>query len=325
MEEKEKKEEIELEKYNAKSWANSAISGFLIGLAVILPGISGSTIAIIFKIYDKMLFAVSNIFKKFVNSIIYLLPILIGAIFGFVIGFFVVQSVIETCTFIVVSIFGGLMLGASPEIYDEIRDVKPKPYQIVLLILGLIIPITLSATFAHVQALNLSDAFNVFPWRLHLVAFFSGILVSLTQLIPGLSATVLLMSLGLFKPIMDAIHFDVLMNQPLWFLFLGMLALGFLVGFFLFSKIMSHFFSEHRKSTYFLIMGLTISSIIAVFYNSELVEVYNMWAMGEGNITLDLGLGIPLFIVGTIIAYLLVRYQRKKSKEINIKENSVQN
>ena len=45
-------------KYNKKTWCKSALLGFFVGLAVIVPGISGSTVAIIFKLYDAFLYAV---------------------------------------------------------------------------------------------------------------------------------------------------------------------------------------------------------------------------------------------------------------------------
>ena len=54
-----------LEYQDSKEILNSTILGFFIGLAVIVPGISGSTMAIIFKLYDKLLYAIGNILKKF--------------------------------------------------------------------------------------------------------------------------------------------------------------------------------------------------------------------------------------------------------------------
>ena len=54
----EKMQEIALPKYDKKGWCKSGVLGFLIGLAVIVPGISGSTVAIIFKLYDQFLYAV---------------------------------------------------------------------------------------------------------------------------------------------------------------------------------------------------------------------------------------------------------------------------
>ena len=56
--------QIQLIKYNEKTWGKSALLGFFIGLAVIVPGISGSTVAIIFKLYDQFLYAIGNLFKE---------------------------------------------------------------------------------------------------------------------------------------------------------------------------------------------------------------------------------------------------------------------
>lgn len=310
-------DEIVIEKYNTKSWFNSALSGFLIGLGVILPGISGSTIAIQFKIYDKMLYSVSKIFKKFTQSFLYLLPILLGALVGFILGFFVVQNVIEAYTFLVVCVFGGLMLGASPEIFLEIKDdiKKPRWYRVLLLVLGFAFPITLAAIFANVPAMDNTTMLTKFPFYVYIVSFFLGVAVSLTQIVPGLSATVLLMSLGFFKPIMEALHFSVLKEEPRRIAFILLLVLGFLVGFFVLSKVMSHFFTKHKTSTYFMVTGLTFGSIISVFYNSDVKAVYDAWAVGEGNMALDLGLGIPLFLVFTAVAFSLVYYQKKKNAQ----------
>ncbi|MFQ7076584.1 MAG: undecaprenyl phosphate translocase family protein [Christensenellaceae bacterium] len=74
--------EIALIKYNRKTWCKSALLGFFIGLAVIVPGISGSTVAIIFKLYDQFLYAVGNLFKQFKKCFIFLLPIGVGIVLG---------------------------------------------------------------------------------------------------------------------------------------------------------------------------------------------------------------------------------------------------
>lgn len=313
--EKESNDEIVIEKYNVKSWFNSALSGLLIGLGVILPGVSGSTIAILFKIYDKMLYSISNIFKKFKQSFLYLLPIIVGGLLGFVVGFFAVKQVIEAYTFIVVCVFGGLMLGASPEIFGEIKEDIKKPtwYQVILLILGLAFPIILSSIFANVPEVDNTEMLTSFPWYSYVIAFLLGAIVSITQIVPGLSATVLLMSLGFFKPIMDAISITTLSNEPRWIAFLLLLLVGFVVGFFLLSKVMSYFFTKHKKTMYFLVTGLTVGSIVSVFYNSDVKSVYDSWAIGQGNMALDLGLGIPLFVVFAAIAFALVVYQKKRN------------
>lgn len=307
---------IEIPKYTLKTWIKSLVLGIFYGLAIILPGISGSTIAIIFKIYDKILYCISNIFKKFKTCFLFLLPILVGAIFGFTVGFFALQSIIEQFTFIVVCVFGGLMLGASPEFLYEIKDEikKPKWYQIVLIIVGFIFPILIAAIFVNVEEIDNSEMLANFPFYSFIIAFLLGICVSITQIIPGLSATVLLMSLGFFKPIMNAIHISVLSEEPRWILFLFLFVLGFIVGFFLLSKVLTKLFEEHKKTMYFLISGLSLGSIVSIFYNSDVAGVYSARAKGEGNMTLDLAVGIPLFVIFTVVAFLLVIYQIKKTK-----------
>ena len=97
--------EIALIKYNRKTWCKSALLGFFIGLAVIVPGISGSTVAIIFKLYDQFLYAVGNLFKQFKKCFIFLLPIGVGIVLGLFLGFFTVQKLLELLPFAVVGLF----------------------------------------------------------------------------------------------------------------------------------------------------------------------------------------------------------------------------
>ena len=87
--------EVSLRYENRRQVAKGGILGFFIGLAVIVPGVSGSAVAIIFRLYEKLLYALGNLFRKFKACICFLLPIAIGLVAGFVLGFFGVRVV--TC------------------------------------------------------------------------------------------------------------------------------------------------------------------------------------------------------------------------------------
>ena len=76
-----------------------SILGFLIGLAVILPGVSGASLAIILGIYDDLIISISNIFKDFKRSCIYLLPIFIFIILGVSIGLILLRGLINLLPF----------------------------------------------------------------------------------------------------------------------------------------------------------------------------------------------------------------------------------
>ena len=65
-----------------KAWIKHLLSGIAIGVGSSIPGVSGGTIAVILHVYEKIIWAISNIFKKFKEAIIILLPFLVGVVIG---------------------------------------------------------------------------------------------------------------------------------------------------------------------------------------------------------------------------------------------------
>ena len=98
------------------------------------------------------------------------------------------------------------------------------------------------------------------------------------------------------------------------FLVYAALAVGFLAGLFTFSKFLTYIFGKARHTAYSMIVGLSLGSICAMFFNPDVFEVYSDWAANGVN-AVDLALGIALFALGAVGSYLLVRYQRKKDAE----------
>ena len=133
--------EMILPKYDKKSWGKSALLGFFIGLAIIVPGISGSTVAIIFKLYDQFLYAVGNLFKKFKACFLILLPIGIGLLVGILLGFITVKKLLELLPFAIVCLFAGLMSGAFPAVKDEVKGAERTPKRSALFAVGLFLPV----------------------------------------------------------------------------------------------------------------------------------------------------------------------------------------
>ena len=163
-------EEPDLKYKNGKEVAKGGLLGFFIGLAVIVPGVSGSTVAIIFKLYHKLLYALGNIVRKFKKCAKFLVPILIGLIVGFVLGFLAIQRLIDISPFTIIGLFAGLMLGAFPAVYDEVRAEKKTPLRIGLFAVGLAIPVVISvvSVFATEGAQSL-DGLNAGHYILFLV------------------------------------------------------------------------------------------------------------------------------------------------------------
>lgn len=299
---------------NLKDWFKTSLLGFIMGLAIIIPGISGGNVAIIFKLYDKILFSISNIIKRFKYCFLFLLPLIICGLVGFLCGFFGLKQLLDIAMFSIVCLFVGLMLGAAPSITDELKGIKFKKRYILYYLVPLLIPISFS-TFSIFLNIDSSSLFQTMPWWLYLVAIPLGIVIAITQILPGLSATAILMTIGFFKPIFDSISLTYWKENPLIFIFYGVLIIGFLIGLFFGSKILLYILNKFKHSTYVVICGFMTGSIITMFYNKEMVDtVFSKWTTSS-NITLDLCIGLPLLILGFIIAYYLVRLQRKKENK----------
>ena len=303
-------EEPDLKYKNGKEVAKGGLLGFFIGLAVIVPGVSGSTVAIIFKLYHKLLYALGNIVRKFKKCAKFLVPILIGLIVGFVLGFLAIQRLIDISPFTIIGLFAGLMLGAFPAVYDEVRAEKKTPLRLGLFAVGLAIPVVISvvSVFATEGAQSL-EGLNAGHYILFLVL---GYLVAITQVVPGLSATAILMAFGYFTPIMQSVHLSYWQENPAVFGVYACLAVGFLLGLVTFSKLLTKIFARRRAAAFFVIVGLSLGSVVTMFFNPDVYAVYTGWAENGVN-ALDLALGLVLFAVGIVVAYFFVRYERKKS------------
>lgn len=316
--------EIALIEYDKKSWGKSALLGFIIGLAVIVPGISGSTVAIIFKLYDQFLYAMGNLFKDFKRCFKFLLPIGLGAALGIAFGFFGVKGLVDAFPFAVVCLFSGLMIGAFPAVKAELKGVKITPLRVALFGIGVLIPITIGILSAWIYArtpmplidysLRHGETYNQFStanYRLFL-ALPIGYLLAITQIVPGLSASALLMSLGWFNDLIHTVSFTFWLENPIVFAYYFALGAGFLTGLLTFSKILTILFQKARQGAYTVIVGLSLGSIISMFFNGDILAVYLSWQNGVN--WLEFIIGIALLIVGAVSSYLLVRYQRAKDK-----------
>ncbi len=301
-------EEMDLNYKNKTEVAKGGILGLFIGLAVIVPGVSGSAVAIIFKMYEKLLYAIGNVFKKFKKCVKFLFPILIGVVAGFVFGFFGVRSLLNIIPFIIICLFAGLMFGAYPAVTDQIKGTKPKAKYILLFIIGLIIPILIScvSVFSNVSQHSLTNL-KFYHYILFLII---GFLVAITQLVPGLSATALLMSFGYFTPLMNSVSITNFKENPSIFLVYLCLIVGFVIGLIVVSKGMNKLLNRYKIPAFYCIAGLSLGSIVTMFFNPEVMEIYSSWA--NGGLALDLSIGLVVLIIGIVISYLFVRFERKK-------------
>ena len=112
---------------------------------------------------------------------------------------------------------------------------------------------------------------------------------------------------------MDSVHLSYWQQNPAVFAVYACLVVGFLAGLIGFSKALSALLSKRRVPSFFAICGLSLGSVITMFFNPDVFAVYQSWASG-GVEVLDLVFGILLFFAGAACAYLFVRKERNKNK-----------
>ena len=257
-----------------------------------------------------MLYAFGNILGDFKRCFVFLLPIGIGVVVGFAAGFLVIQSVFEAYLMQVICLFVGLMIGAIPALTKEIKGQKITPVRGILFAVGVLIPLAIGAISIALSSGEATDAsFTSFPlWRV-LAYLPLGFVVSVTQIVPGLSATAILMAFGQFKPILNSLHRDYIFENPEVLLLYAALGIGFLVGIVCVSRIFSAILKNHKVTAFFTVIGLAFGSIASMFLNTDVYALYTEWA-ANGAIPLPtVAFALVLLIIGFTGSFLLTKYE----------------
>ena len=230
----------------------------------------------------------------------FLLPIAIGAVIGLVVGFIAVEQLINLVMFAVVALFAGLMLGAFPAVTDQIKGEKITAPRAALFLIGLAVPIAFSAISCNIATGNavLENA----QWYHYILFLVLGYVIAITQLVPGLSATAILMMLGYFTPLINSISITYWGENPAVFIVYACLIVGFVAGLLTVSKGMSKLIEKWRATTFFTVAGMSLGSVITMFYNTDMLDYYAKW--GGAFQLWELILGIVLFVGGIAAAYV---------------------
>ena len=286
----------------------SVFVGFSIGLSIIVPGISGSTIAIIMKVYDKLMYSFSNIFKKFKICFIFLIPIGIGAVLGFAIGFVLVMLLLEAFPFITICFFVGLMAGTYPILLKEIKGEKITAKKSSLFLGGILVPIIFGACSFFAGSGNSLIDLQIGHYILFVVI---GVLISLTQIIPGLSATVLLMIFGYYTALLNGVK--EVFDAPKIILVYLCLILGFVIGIIVFSKGINYLLENHKMMFFFVICGLSLGSMVSVFIGSDCLTIYKSWTSSSAIV--DATVGALMLALGFAVTFAFYIYDKKREKK----------
>lgn len=307
-------------------------AGIGIGIGAAIPGVSGAAIAVIFKVYEDIIFAVNNFRKKFGYAIKVLIPILLGIICAVIPCIYLFSLAFEHLMFVLICIFAGFLIGSLPSITDKVKGVKPNKLQVTLIITGALFVIALGVlSVAFGDKMDIQGVFNTINknWWLYFVLIPVGVLAAVALTVPGLSGSLILLVIGFYRPLIDSVKTwggnclkgDWSMFGPLLGV-IGTFAIGCLIGVVLVSKIMTFLLAKYRNSTFFTIIGFISGSIFVLFFSYEIFRYYQNWAGHEFSninpvlpIYLEIPIGIVVLLLCAFGSYMLVRLERKNSQE----------
>jgi len=264
--------------------------GFLIGLANIIPGVSGGTMAISFGIYEELISIASNIFKNFKKNMEFIIPIGIGAVLSIALLSNVITIALDKYQVATPLLFVGLILGGFPIIYKKIGKKIVKPKNISCFIVTILFMLLIYIGIQGTNEVNFQNI-NVFGY---ILLFIVGIVAAVTMVVPGISGSFVLMLIGYYEPIVKTVSeltkFNNIVSNLLILIPFG---IGVLVGIISVAKIIKYCLAKFPEQTYSSITAFVLSSIVLIVYP----------LFGLECTILELIIGIALLLIGSLISY----------------------
>ncbi len=229
------------------------LKGMFIGACMLVPGVSGGTIAIILNVYDKLISSVSSFFKDIKGNILTLLTICGGAVVGITMFSRAILFIVNEYTFTSMYLFLGAVLGSIPLL---LKKAKIKNFS-----MGVIIYPVLGAIIAFAVELVPKDIFGVTAESgllEYVYIVIAGIVLSIALVLPGISFSYMLLVLGIYESTLLAV-------EHMEMIFLFSLVLGIGLGTILSTKILELAMKNYPRGTYLLIIGFVLFSIREIF------------------------------------------------------------
>ena len=291
-----------------KNFFLDTAKGGAIGVAMIIPGVSGGTLAVLLNIYDKLIGAISNIFKDFKNSIKVIAPIILGAVVAVAAAYFPLKYALKYAPFPTVMLFAGLMIGSCPKIVkDGITNGFKK-----LDILSVLLPLLLVIGICFIPNLGSADLSANMPVYGYFLLILIGMIASCALVVPGVSGSMLLLIFGYYNEILDTVSLlKTDFGHSVLVLFL--LAVGIIIGFFSIAKLMKYLLNKFPRATNWAIIGFVTGSIPAIFltYNNNFPDfIYSTLSAAH------IAVGCVLGVLGIIATYALTAFVENKNRQV---------
>ena len=262
-------------------------NGFFIGGTMMVPGVSGGSMAMILGIYERLIESIASFRKNPVKNVAFLIKFCIGGLLGIsLFSKFIISPLLAEFPLPVSFFFLGAVAGGIPMIYKTSGIKKFSLNAVIYPVIGLIFVLLIAIIPEGLFSPEGTPGF----WDI-LIQIFGGAIVALGFILPGISVSQLFLMLGLYESVMAALDtFNIVPFIPL--------GIGVIVGSLLCAKGMEKAMEKYPEPTYLIILGFLIGSLPEIFPG------------------IPKGVNIPIciltFVGGFCFIYFLQKLQNKK-------------
>ena len=283
-------------------WLLDVLRGMVIGLANVIPGVSGGTMMVSMGIYDKLIYSINNLFKKFKECFKILLPYLIGMAAAIILGSVALKVAFEKYPLPTNTLFIGLI------ILKQIKGAKINAVHVLIFLVFaalVIIPkVIANNTLVGDNVNGGSQALTLDVGHI-IIYFLLGVIAAASRVVPGISGSMMLKIFGYYEPIVTQTlggTFKDAIPAGNWNLVLhnvGVLlpfAIGIVVGIFGVAKLIEFLLTKWKVPTYCGILGMVVASPVVILMDSSIYAGFN-WVIGA--------VSVVALIIGIIVALKL--------------------
>ena len=262
------------------------VKGFVIGSSMLVPGVSGGTMAIILNIYDQLINAVSRIRENIKGNSLLLLNYGLGGLAGILLLSNPLLYIVKTWPMPSLYFFIGCILASIPPLYIRAKADKIKVRNILVAILGIVIGVSLELIPEGLFVVGQGMSVKMF-----LLLILAGFIIAVALILPGISGSYMLLIFGMYTVTLEALKS---FNLP----YLIPLVIGLAIGTFGTARVLDNLMEKHPQFIYMLIIGFMLGSLYEIFPG-----------IPQG---VDIPISIVCLLAGFAAIFLLVSGGRKK-------------
>lgn len=276
-----KEETQQFETKEKKAWSpvtmiKNFICGAAIGGGAILPGISGGVLCVVFGVYRSIMELFSHPIRAVKKNWRMFIFVGLGWAFGFWIFAKVIEFLFAKSEMMATWLFIGLIIGTIPALFKEAGKHGRSKASFISMFVAFA---ALTALLTYVQYGEFVQVTPNFGWYV-----FSGVLWGLSIVVPGMTSSSILMSIGLYQDLNSGIAaFDLSVIIP-WVL--GMFGTALLLA-----RLVTYFFEKFYSLSYHAVVGIVLASTIVIIpleYNNVLQLLAGILCGGAGFIIASL-------------------------------------